>query len=291
MHRTRIALATCARLPDLAPDEHFLVEALAALDIEARAAVWDDPDIAWRDFDAIVMRSAWDYHLKHDAFIAWLDRVEAAGIPLWNPAPLLRWNSSKRYFTDLAARGVNVVPSRWADASTDQALAEIMHRAGWRDVVVKPAVSATAHRTYRIHKDGAAAFEDQFRLLRTEQEMLVQPLVREILADGEWSLCFFGGEFSHALRKRPAKGDFRVQDEHGGSARLDVPPERLVRDARRVLDLVEWPWAYARVDCCNVDERLLLMELEMLEPTFYLNLAPGAAERLAAVLGRLMRPR
>ncbi|HEY2805418.1 MAG TPA: hypothetical protein VGI92_06115 [Gemmatimonadales bacterium] len=287
--RTRIALVTCARLPDLAPDEALLVHALAERGIDGIAAVWDAPGIGWKSFDAVVMRSAWDYHLKADAFLAWIGAIESAGIPLWNPAPLLRWNSNKRYLGDLGNRGVNVVPTRWADATTTISLAGIMDKAGWRDVVVKPEISATAHRTFRLHRDAADAFEAQFQSLRLAQPMMVQPTVREILTEGEWSLCFFGGEFSHALRKRPAAGDFRVQDEHGGSARLDEPPSRLVADAKRTLGLVQWPWAYARVDCCSVDERLLLMELEMLEPTFYLNLAPEAAERFAAVIERLVR--
>ena len=287
----RIALTTCARLPALAPDEALLVAALAKLGIEGRAATWDDPAVDWQAFDAIVMRSAWDYHLKHDAFVAWLDARERDGRPLWNPVPLLRWNSNKRYLGDLAKRGVNVVPTRWAEEFPELSLAEIMDRAGWREVVVKPAVSATAHETFRVHRDDAAAFEDRFTQLRRDYQMQVQPLVREILGEGEWSLCFFGGEFSHAIRKRPARGDFRVQDEHGGRAMLDEPPPGLADDAKKVLAKVQWPWAYARVDCCNVDERLLLMELEMLEPTFYLDLAPGAAERLAAVLDRLVRPR
>ncbi len=285
----RVALTTCARLPNLAPDEALLVRALAEHGIEGRAAIWDDASVDWGDFDAIVMRSAWDYHLKHDAFHAWLDRIETSGTPIWNPAPLLRWNSNKRYLGDLAKRGVNVVPTRWAEETPELSLAQIMERAGWREVVVKPAVSATAHETFRVHRDDAASFEERFARLRADYQMQVQPLVREILGEGEWSLCFFGGEFSHAIRKRPARGDFRVQDEHGGRATLDEPPPGLIRDAAKVLAKVQWPWAYARVDCCNVDERLLLMELEMLEPTFYLDLAPGAAGRLAAVLDRLVR--
>ncbi len=285
----RIALTTCARLPNLAPDEALLVRALSDHGIEGRAAIWDDASVDWSGFDAIVVRSAWDYHLKHDAFHAWLDRIETSGTPIWNPAPLLRWNSNKRYLGDLAKRGVNVVPTRWAEETPELTLAEIMERAGWREVVVKPAVSATAHETFRVHKDDAASFEERFSQLRADYQMQVQPLVREILGEGEWSLCFFGGEFSHALRKRPARGDFRVQDEHGGRAMLDEPPPGLIKDAAKVLAKVQWPWAYARVDCCNVDEHLLLMELEMLEPTFYLDLAPGAAVRLAAALERLVR--
>ena len=287
----RIALTTCARLPDLAPDEALLVQALAQRDVEGCPAIWDDPAVRWTEFDAIVMRSAWDYHLKHDAFVAWLDARERDGTATWNPIPLLRWNSNKHYLGDLAKRGVNVVPTRWAEEFPELSLAQIMDAAGWREVVVKPAVSATAHETFRVHREAAASFEDRFAALRTAYQMQVQPLVREILGEGEWSLCFFGGEFSHAIRKRPARGDFRVQDEHGGRAILDEPPPGLVGDAKKVLAKVQWPWVYARVDCCNVDERLLLMELEMLEPTFYLDLAPGAAERLAAVLDRLVRPR
>lgn len=229
------ALVTWSGLPELAEDDRLL---LAHLD--ARAVVWDDPAVDWRAFDAVVIRSTWDYHKRIGEFRAWIDRLDASGARLWNPPALLRWNTHKRYLIDLAARGVNVVPTLLTSR-----------------VVVKPAVSATAYRTHVL---------DPF-----EQEMLVQPFIDEVITGGEWSLIFFAGAFSHAVIKRARAGDFRVQSEFGGTSEVATPDASLIEDARNILRTIEEPWLYARVDAVVRDGRLLLMELEMTEPSLFLD--------------------
>ena len=154
-----IALATYAALPALAPDEHPLVTELAAIGIRAAPAVWDDPAVAWGDFDGVVIRSCWDYHLRIDEFFAWVDRVAALGARVWNPPRMLRWNSRKTYLHDLAAGGIRTVPTLWlagdgARRST-LSLEKILEDTGWHHAVVKPVVSASAHETWRLSRDEA----------------------------------------------------------------------------------------------------------------------------------------
>jgi len=284
----RVALVTCESVPDLPPDELLLIRALAVRGVRAQAAVWSDPGIAWADFDTIVIRSAWDYHLRFEAFFGWVDRVAAAGIPVWNPPALLRWNADKTYLRDLAARGVAVVPTRYLRAGESVSLVSLLAEEGWERAIVKPTVSASAFETWRVNRNDAPTHDARFRALIGFRGMMVQPYLTAFEEAGEWSLIFIGGAFSHAVLKRPARGDFRVQEEHGGSAAAHPPPAGLVEDARRTLAALDGPWLYARVDGCAVDGALLLSELELLEPTLYLHLGEDPAGRLARAIVEML---
>lgn len=277
----RIALATYSAFPDLPPDDQIFQRALERRGARTRAMLWDAP-ADWATFDAVVVRSCWDYHLRHAEFLAWVDRVERAGVVLHNAPSILRWNSDKRYLRDLEQAGVDVVHTRWVDASSaPPALASVLAEEGWREAVIKPAISASATDTWRIPAGDVAAWEDRFRQMARRGQVMIQPFVAEVSREGEWSLVFIGGEFSHALLKRPAPGDFRVQTEHGGSQQLARPDPALVRAAETVLSCAPGAPSYARVDGCVVDGHFRVMELELLEPTLYFTEGPEAAEQLA----------
>ena len=144
----RIALATCAKLPTLNEDDLLLVPALRELGVTTVPAVWDSPDVCWEEFQGVVVRSCWDYHHRLEEFLGWVVRLERAGIPLWNPPAVLRWNSHKGYLRDLAARGVPVVPTRWLGRAEPVDLPMLLEDAGWRDAV---------ERDGRTRLDGARA--------------------------------------------------------------------------------------------------------------------------------------
>ena len=155
---------------------------------------------------------------------------------------------------------------------------------------MKPAVSGGAHRTWRA-SPGEPADEARLSAMAGDGTVLIQPLVDEIERDGEWSLIFFDGRFSHAVIKRPRSGDFRVQKEHGGTVEPIVPSASIIADAARAIAAAsaagETP-LYARVDGCVVDGTLMLMELELLEPELFLRTDAAAGDRLAsALLARL----
>ena len=242
---TSVALATYAKLPTLNDDDRLLIPALAGLGVDAVPAVWDSPTVRWKDFRGVLVRSCWDYHLRLDEFLRWIARLEGA---VWNPPPLLRWNSHKGYLRDLAARGVPVVPTQWLERGKPADLALALGAAGWREAVVKPAVSASAHGTWCTSPATARADQPRLDALLRAGDVMVQPLMPEVAEVGEWSLVFLGGRFSHAVRKRPAAGDYRVQWEFGGSADTAAPPDALVADAARVLAAVPGEPVYARVD-------------------------------------------
>jgi glutathione synthase/RimK-type ligase-like ATP-grasp enzyme len=276
-----IAFVTYTAIPDLSADDQLGVAALQQLGARVESVVWDAPNVQWKSFDAIVVRSCWDYHLRPREFRGWIDAVERAGAPVWNPPAMLRWNMEKTYLRDLEARGVPIVPTRWLDRGDARTLRSVLVEEGWSDAVVKPVLSASAFQTWRTSEAGGARDEQRFRALLVRGGVMVQPFLSEVREMGEWSFLFFRGSFSHAVLKRPTGEDFRVQESFGGIARAQRPSAALLAEAKAVVDAVPSPWLYARVDGCVVDGHFQLMELEMLEPSLYLGSDRRAPVRFA----------
>jgi glutathione synthase/RimK-type ligase-like ATP-grasp enzyme len=285
----RVAFLTSSRLPELAADDLLAGAALRAVGIDVEPAVWDSPAVRWERYDAVVVRSCWDYYLRPDDFLRFLACLEALGVPLWNPAGLLRWNLDKRYLRDLAAQGVPVLPTVWIDEGPAPDLASLMAERGWEEAVVKPTISANGHATWRVSRSAAPGRQADFASLAAGGGAMIQPFAREVQSAGEWSVLFFGGRFSHAVLKRPRPGDFRVQSDYGGTAEAAEPPADVRRRAEEVLARVAGPWLYARVDGCVISGDFQLMELEMFEPSLFFALSPGAPERFAAALSQALR--
>lgn len=278
----RLALATAAICPELNPDDLGLATALERLGLQPSAHAWNDPEVDWSRFDAVLIRTTWDYFEHYAGFLHWLDRLDRLGIPTINGSHLLRWNSDKRYLLELAERGVAVIPTRLAHALELPAVLAAMP-AG-QQVVVKPTISGGARHTLR-GSIGDAAFAQAVATLPADGDYLVQPFVPEIVSEGEWSLLYFAGSFSHAVIKRPAAGDYRVQGEYGGSAEPATPDAATLAAAERALaavtDIGHADQAYVRVDGVVSEGRFLIMELELIEPFLHLAAHPQAAERLA----------
>jgi glutathione synthase/RimK-type ligase-like ATP-grasp enzyme len=239
--------------------------------------------VDWTAYDLVVVRTTWDYPNKIAAFLAWADRV-AASVPLWNSAATLRWNTDKRYLRTLEERGVPIVPTRWLERGTDQDLRALLGEAGWREAVLKPVVSAAARRTRLVSPD---SLDEGCRFLReqlTQRAMMVQPYVAEVSTEGELSLLYFNGRYSHAVRKIPGHGDFRVQTEHGGRVLLADPTATELAAGQRVLDAMDEETLNARVDLLPVGGELQLLELEVAEPSMFLTWDPAAPDRFAAAI-------
>ena len=264
----RLALVTCERFPDLAPDDCLALPELAARGVEAEPVVWNDPAVLWERFDAAVVRSTWDYQRDPQRFRGWIDGLR---IPLWNPPHVLRWNLAKTYLLELPVPAVPTV------LLGERELEAVLDERGWEQAVVKPAVSASADFTFRVRRGEPLP---DLAPLRARGGVLVQPFLPEI-QQGEWSFVFFGGRFSHALVKRPRSGDFRVQEQFGGLHQATQPAPELLQQAVRALQAAPGPTLYARVDGCVVDGRLLVMELELLEPSLSLSLNAAAPARFA----------
>jgi glutathione synthase/RimK-type ligase-like ATP-grasp enzyme len=282
-----VALATCAALPGLAGDDRHLLGALRGLGVAAEPAVWEDPLYDWAGLRLCVIRSAWDYAYRRPAFVAWGWRV-AAVTTLWNPAPIVEWNTHKRYLVDLAARGVPAVPTIVLPAGSPARLSDVVAGAGWEEVILKAAVAQTGRHLLRVPAGDLRRGQAHVDRLLPHEDLLVQPFLGAVMGAGEISLVFIDGAFSHAVRKRPAAGDFRVHDDYGGSV-VAVDPaaaERAVAEA--AIAAAGIPLLYARVDLVAGPDGPVVMELELVEPDLFLGYAPGAADRLArAIAARL----
>jgi glutathione synthase/RimK-type ligase-like ATP-grasp enzyme len=242
------------------------------------AAPWDAIDPAG---DHIVcLRSTWDYHLRWAEFRTWIARFTGRNGRLWNPAATVLWNADKLYLRDLEKAGIALPRTRWFEPGERPDCDAILREWNLARAVLKPRVSATAFGTHQVSPGQALGGEDWTVL--EAAGCLVQAFVPEIESRGEISLVYLGHDFSHAVRKRPARGDFRVQTDFGGSWEAVIPAGTLRAFGEAVLATASHPWLYARVDLVETDRGPVLMELELIEPDLFLD--PAASRRLATAL-------
>ncbi|MGB2228759.1 MAG: ATP-grasp domain-containing protein [Flavobacteriales bacterium] len=290
-------------------DEDFaLVEALRACGLEADRKVWSDPSVNWDAADALVFRTTWDYFDRWDEFQHWLREVQKV-TSLINPAACLHWNLDKHYLLDLEAAGIHVVPSTIHKRQTGLSWAEVCQAFNSDDLVIKPTVSGAAKDTYRVTQRQNAwqlspPHPDPIDVLWTSllqrQDMMVQPFLSSVVADGELSLMWLGGTVTHAVKKQAKPGDFRVQDDHGGTVVThDMTleerefAERAMHAAVKVMDQRNMGEPlYARVDMVrDLSGAWAVSELEMVEPELWFRMCPDAAGVLArAIAEHLTQP-
>ena len=250
------------------------------------AIPWTD-ERGFSGYDLILPLVAWGYHERYAKWLSLLERLDQAGVPVENPFAVLRWNGDKAYLAELGDNGVSTVPSLAFASFGEPALAHARDTFGCSDLVVKPAISASAFGTYRLGPS------DPFPEAVRGWRMLVQPWLEQIVSSGEYSLMFFAGEFSHAVSKIPRPGEFRVQPEYGGIIASCDPPEGSLELAQAALAAAPAPTTYARVDIVvGNDGKLQVIELELIEPALFLAQAPDAAPRFAqAVISAAERAR
>jgi glutathione synthase/RimK-type ligase-like ATP-grasp enzyme len=279
-------LVTCARPPAPDPDTPLLADALRRAGYEVDIADWRDASADWSTARVTVLRSPWDYVDHHDEFVAWAERVDAVS-SLWNPLALVRWNTHKAYLLDLQERGAPVVPTVVLVGGSAASLDGICDAQGWNAVVVKPAV-ASGGKGARRAEVGDGAAQAHLDDLLTRGDALVQQFVPGIEQAGEWSVVLVDGHLGHVLRKRPARGDYRVQEEWGGRTELVEPGAGLVDLATRVWGVLPAPALYARIDIVSIGEQWHVMEVEVTEPSLWLHLASDTTRLLAdAVAARI----
>ena len=287
----RVAVLTCHRLPSfvtwdipnvpaLFADDRQLIAALREQGDTAESVVWSDETIDWCDYDLALLRSTWDYIDDHYGFLAALEAIDRSPCQLFNPLDAVRWNSDKAYLFDLAARGVPIVPTMLvsvADAPTAQ---EEAVRAGWARVVLKPMVGAGAANVRLVSTADITETLAELATAHSHQSFLLQPLIESVTSEGEWSFIFIDGAFSHALLKRPAPGDFRAHGIYDGTITPAQPLPDDLAQAEAICAALPFDLLYARLDLVRVQNRLAIMELELIEPMLYFDLAPSATWKL-----------
>lgn len=289
-----IALLTAGNLVSGAPDRRsdaylfdiqldILRKGFAPEGLALTPVRWVDPEMDWTRFAAVLVNCAWDYQDRHEEFLATLDRIAGLGVPAFNDPATVRWNIRKTYLREFEAKGIAVIPTLWPEAPSADDIAEAMRVFGVDDVVLKRQVGGGARAQVKYSR---SAFPAPGPVM--DRPGMIQPFIPSIASEGEYSFLFVDGEFSHVLVKRPKSGDYRIQEAYGGTSETVDPAPKDRAAAQAVLDVMDAPPLYARVDMVRgQDGGLMLMELEVLEPYLY----PVQGPQIGAMLGKALRKR
>ncbi len=270
-------------------DDHLLIEPLARVGWEVHPISWRRKDVDWKSFDAVVIRTPWDYHKAPESFLSVLEQIEAT-TRLENRLELVRWNIQKTYLRDLESRGIEIVPTVFERGFDHERFVELCGQIGSGEIIVKPVVSASADGTFRIsqHADEVTLAEVEAEL--RDRHIMVQPFMNGIVKEGEFSLFYFGGRYSHTILKTPKKTDFRVQEEHGGIITAVTPEPTLLASADRVQLAINPVPLYTRIDFVRTERNTFaLMELELIEPALYFRMDAESPWRFARAFDERMR--
>ncbi len=286
-----IALVTYAGRPELSPSDQTLLNPLKQRGIQPIPVIWNDVTIDWQQFDAVILRSCWDYYKHAEAFRQWLTQLQDLDVPLYNTPKTILWNMEKTYLRDLAQQGVRTIPTIRAESAID--LSETLQSRGWDRVVLKPAIGASG---YGIHVVSASDVHEKQTLFESMLQaglVMIQPVIEEI-QNGELSLIFFHDEFHYAIRKTPGAGTIFVNSAYGGGYATTNVNDETVKAAQSILSIARGQtgqdtFLYARVDGILVDAEFVLMELELVEPGLFMDIASSdASERFADAIATVI---
>lgn len=283
----KIALATYEFMTD-SDEDLQLVKFLSERGFHASWEVWDDPKVNWKQYDVVIVKSTWDYHEKLADFHRWIDQLTSDHVTVINPPEAIKGNSDKQYLLKIQAQGFPVVPSRLLSKEMDFDLLQYFDTFQTDELVVKPCVSLGAQNVFQLRKEEVNTFDTELRGLLVTGNYLIQPLIKEMKTEGEWSLIFFNGKYSHSVLKKPLQGDFI---SNHGTRYLAEPNAGYIKVAKTFVDRFASDCLYVRVDGVVTKGYFLLMELELIEPYLYLSFVPDHAaytsyyEALCAYMG------
>ena len=275
----RCAFLSMDSLEDFFSNDHLLFEPLKAVGWLAEEVSWRKTDVDWNNYDVVVIRTTWDYQDDVEGFMACLKRIEASSAQLHNSLKIVKWNISKDYLKELQKQGINIVPTLWFDAFQ---LSEVQAGFSYFDtpqIVIKPLVSANADHTYRLTPEKVLEQASELSTIFSGREFMLQPFLNAIVEEGEYSLFYFGGNYSHSILKRPESGDFRVQEEHGGQLTSVEPCEEMLTTARHCLAALPEDVLYARIDLVRHKNEFAVIEIELIEPSLYFNMDAESPQR------------
>ncbi|MFT6991723.1 MAG: glutathione synthase/RimK-type ligase-like ATP-grasp enzyme [Paraglaciecola sp.] len=259
--------------------DQMLFEPLKAVGWLVEEVSWRKPDVDWNDYDAVVIRTTWDYQDDAKGFMACLQRIEASSAQLLNSLKIVEWNISKNYLQDLQNQGINIVPTLWFDSFSLTELQAGFSHFDTPQIVLKPLVSAGADHTYRLTPENLNEQADELKAVFAQRKFMLQPFLTGIVDEGEYSLFYFAGHYSHSILKQPQSGDFRVQEEHGGQLKSIQPSEDMLTAARHSLAALPEDVLYARIDLVRHKNEFAVIEIELIEPSLYFNMDAGSPQR------------
>lgn len=270
-------------------EDSLLQKYLAQKGLQVSYQIWTDLQVNWPQYDAVILKSPWDYFDKIKEFESWLDLLETGKVRVLNPVNIIRWNSNKSYLLDIEKAGLAIVPTQIVPQHTHFKAAPFFTAWQTNNIIVKPVVSGGAKNTFSITSANASEFENRVNELLEQEAFLVQPFMPEVQSQGEWSLIFLNGNFSHCVLKVPKSGDFRVQHYFGGIIIPTSPPAHVLTYAQKLVQQFAAGCLYARVDGLESNGEFRLMELELIEPFLFLSTNQNAFENYYLSLKALLK--
>ena len=269
-------------------EDNYVKSALEKLNLKVGRFSWDDPSFDWSTTKYILFRTTWDYFDRYSEFSAWLNKVSKQTI-LLNSEAIIRWNIDKHYLLDLQKNGVHVCESYFIEAKETKSLQDLGKQHQLTEFVLKPCISGGGRHTYKINQNNILEHEEIFSKLTTEEAMIIQPFQYNIVDKGEISLMVMNGKFTHAVLKIAKKGDFRVQDDFGGTVHDYSPSQFEIDFAENAVKACKELPIYARVDVfTDNSNKLAIAELELIEPELWFRNHPEAADELAKGIQQLI---
>lgn len=262
-------------------EDGLVMDALKAKGYRVTRKSWSDPEFDWSSTKAVIFRTTWDYFDRYEEWKGWLEKVSQM-TKMINPYELIQWNMDKHYLADLRKKGINIPETHYVEIGVVTNLAALFAQKEWTECILKPCISGAARHTYRIDLSNIHEHEPIFQKLIQDEAMMLQPFQKNVLAKGEISLMVMGGQFTHAVLKIAKPGDFRVQDDFGGTVHEYTPTSEEIAFAEKAVAACSPQPHYARVDIIrDNDDQLAVIEMEMIEPELWFRLKPEAAEVLA----------
>ena len=270
--------------------DHLLVEPLAKRGWAVEEISWRKEEVDWNSFEAVIIRSPWDYQKDPEAFFEVLQEIDRSSAMLQNNLKTVEWNIDKTYLRDLEESGTEIVPSIWEQTFSKERYNQFFDELEAKEIIIKPTISAGADDTFRIQRTERDRYADKLAALFDQRPFIVQPFMPYIIEEGEFSLFYFGDTYSHTILKTPKQDDFRVQEEHGGRLKKVEPGKTLQTIGQQVLNQLDPQPLYTRVDFVRTEQNsFALMELELIEPSLYFNMDPESPERFATVFDNWMQ--
>ena len=246
-------------------------------------------DVDWDQYTIVIIRSTWDYQDYADEFTQVLKKIDNSKAHLDNPLPIVHWNIDKKYLQELEAQGVAIVPSEWFSDFDLRAFKNCYNKFSTNELVIKPCISANADDTFRIKPEQMESLVPALEKAFKQRDFMVQPFMSAIVEEGEYSLFYFDGDYSHAILKTPKSGDFRVQEEHGGQLKKIEPEAALIAAGDKVLNQIDQTLLYARLDFVRHNDVFVLIEAELIEPSLYFNLDDKAPLRFVNAMEKRLK--
>ena len=274
-------LETDAYISNVLREDELVINALEGKDLSVIKKDWNDPNFNWNNTRSVLFRSTWDYFDNFEQFKKWFDKTRNTCLMI-NSSETIEWNLDKHYLLDLQKHQIPIPNSEFIKRGSSVDLSLLMQEKNWNEIVVKPTISGAAKNTYRLKKEDINQFDSTWKKLIYQEDFIVQEFQNNVIKKGEVAMMVIGGKYTHAVLKKAKEGDFRVQDDFGGSIAKYSPSEKMVKLAEKCTGILSAIPSYARVDIIwDNSGDLAVSELELIEPELWFRLNPNAAQKLA----------